>query len=286
MNQNREEKASDQNQRNISQEHNQCYEGCQRSCGLCCGFLGTWVCCMCCSSPYVRVGEGTVAIITEYSKFNKLYAPGLYFVNPCTENMMVVDKREQVMDARQQSVITKDNINVIIDAVVYYQIENSYRAVFAVENLTECIKDIAKTSLRDVIGTTTLQQVLEDRDKTADDLYKLISGPAASWGVNIKRVLIQEILFTPELRRSLSSAATAKRIAESKVITAQASVQSAKLMRNSSEILNTPAAMQIKYLECINAVAHASNPKIVFYPSDYKQVGSKQLANTMGTNKM
>lgn len=274
----------DEEQR-VSDETNACYEGCQRSCGIGCGFLATWVCCMCCNTPYKRIMEGTVAIVTEYGKFNKLYAPGLYFVNPCTEDLIIVDKREQVMDIRKQSVITRDNINVIIDAVVYYQVENSYRSVFAVQQLKESIQDIASTSLRDVFGITTLQEALEDRDKTAEHLYGLISGPAASWGVNIKRVLLQEILFTQELQRTLSSAATAKRLAESKVISAQADVQAAKLMRNASDILNTPAAMQIRYLESINSVGKAPNPKVIFFPSDYKQIGSKALAS-MGSNKM
>ena len=147
---------SDDSQRNISGETNACYEGCQRNCGVCCGFTATWICCIFCSSPYKRIMEGNVAIVTEYGKFSKLYAPGLYFVNPCTEELTIVDKREQVMDIRQQAVITKDNINVIIDAVVYYQVENSYRSVFAVQKLFESIKEIAATSLRDVFGITTL----------------------------------------------------------------------------------------------------------------------------------
>ena len=189
------------------------------------------------------------------------------------------------MDVRQQSVITKDNINVTIDAVVYFQIENSYRAIFAVQQLHASIREIAVTSLRDVFGITTLQEALEDRDKTAERLHDLISEPAATWGVNIKRVLLQEIIFAPELQRTLSSAATAKRLAESKVISAQADVQSAKLMRTASDILNTPSAMQIRYLDTIANVGKASDPKIVFFPSDYKQVGSKALAQ-MGENKM
>jgi len=269
----------------VSPEVESCYGSCQHCCGLFCGFVGTWICCMCCETPYKRILEGTVAIVTEYGKFKKLYPPGLYFVNPCTEGLTIVEKREQVLDTRSQSVITRDNINVIIDAVVYYQIENSYKSVFAVENLTYAIREIVVTALRDVFGITTLQEALEDRDKTAEHLYEVISEPAASWGVNIKRVLLQEIKFTPDLQRTLSSAATAKRLAESKVISAQADVQAAKLMRTASDMLSTPSAMQIRYLESISNVGKAGNPKIVFFPSDYKQIGSKALAN-MSSNKM
>jgi len=268
-----------------SPEVESCYGSCQSCCGLLGGFLATWICCLCCETPYKRIMEGTAAIVTEYGKFKKLYPPGLYFVNPCTESLTIVEKREQVMEIRQKSVITKDNINVLIDFVVYYQIENSYKAVYAIENLDYSIGEIAITSLRDVFGITTLQDALEERDKTAEHLYEIISGPAASWGVNIKRVLLQEIRFTPELQRTLSSAATAKRLAESKVISAKADVEAAKLMRTASDMLSTPSAMQIRYLESIGNVGKAGNPKIVFFPSDYQQAGSNPLSK-MGNNKM
>ena len=259
-----------------------CYKDCY---GNCTGFLATWVCCICCDTPYRRINEGTTGIVTRFGKFKNVLSPGLHFVNMVSEELIIVEKREQVMDLRQQKVITKDNISVIIDAVVYFQIENSYRSVFGIDQLLYGIKELALTSMRDVFGTTTLQEALEDRDKAAEALFSIIALPAAKWGVSVKRILLQEILFTPELQKTLSSAATAKRLAESKVIGAQADVQSAKLMRNASDILATPSAMQIRYLDSIASVGKVGNPKILFFPSDYKLIGSKAL-QSMGKNKM
>lgn len=260
-----------------SDENSAYFEAAQRTCGLICGFFNTWICPCCCPTPYKRVQQGFVGVVQEFGRFSKLYRPGLYYVNPCTEDITFVDKRETVLPVRMQTVMTKDNLNVIIDAVVYYQIENTYRSLFSVKELEHSIMEIAHTSLRDVFGTVTLQEALEERDLLAEELVKLIAPAAANWGVNVKRVLMQDLIFNPEMQKTLSSAATARRIAESKVISAQADVVAAKLMRTASDILNTPAAMQIRYLESINNVSKSPNPKVVFYPSDFKQIGTNAL---------
>jgi len=275
------------NQRNMGDESNPCYESTLSGCGVCTGFWKTWVCCCLCDSPYKIVDEGTVAVVQEFGKFSKLYSPGLYYVNPCTETMVFVDKRERVKCIRGQTVMTRDNVNVIIDAVIYWQIDNTYKSLFSVKDLEFSIEELTHTSLRDVFGVTTLQEALEDRERVAEHLLDLLKVPTGNWGAVAKRVLIQEIMFTKDLQDTLSAAATAKRLAESKIIGAQADVQAAKLMRNASDILSTGAAMQIRYLDSLSLIAKAGNPKVVFFPSDFKQVGSKALTsmstgNTMG----
>jgi len=267
-------------------EDSKYFEGAQRCCGLLCGFFNTWICPCCCPTPYQRIPEGFVGVVQEFGRFSKLYRPGLYYVNPCTEDITMVDKREIVLPIRQQTVMTKDNLNVIIDAVVYYRVENTYRSLFSVKELEHSIIEIAHTSLRDVFGVVTLQEALEERDLLAEELVKLIAPAAANWGVNVRRVLMQDLIFTPDMQKTLSSAATSRRIAESKVISAQADVVAAKLMRTASDILNTPAAMQIRYLESINSVGKSPNPKVVFYPSNFKQIGTSGLLEMQKASKM
>jgi len=274
------------NQRNMGDESNPCYESTLSGCGVCTGFFKTWICCCLCDSPYKIVDEGTVAVVQEFGKFSKLYSPGLYYVNPCTETMVFVDKRERVKCIRGQTVMTRDNVNVIIDAVIYWQIDNTYKSLFSVKDLEFSIEELTHTSLRDVFGVTTLQEALEDRERVAEHLLDLLKVPTGNWGAVAKRVLIQEIMFTKDLQDTLSAAATAKRLAESKIIGAQADVQAAKLMRNASDILSTGAAMQIRYLDSLSLIAKAGNPKVVFFPSDFKQVGSKALTSMSAGNTM
>ena len=270
----------------LGDESNACYENCLNCCGCFYGFIQTWICCCCCTIPYQRVQEGNVGVIQNFGKLSRLYSPGLYYVNPCTETITFVDKREKVRPIRNQTVMTKDNVNVIIDAVIYFQISNSSKSLFSVSDIEFCISELAHTSLRNVFGTTTLQEALEDREKVADELLEDLKGPTTNWGVQVKRVLIQEIMFTKDLQDTLSSAATAKRQAESKIIGAQADVQAAKLMRTASDTLNTHAAMQIRYLDSLASIAKVGNPKVVFFPSDFKQIGSSALAGMSNTNNI
>ena len=182
--------------------------------------------------------------------------------------MIFVDKKESFIDLKKQSLMTKDNVNIKIDAVVYYQIQDPYKAVFMVQNVVLAVSELAKTSLRDIFGHVTLQEALETKEQMASTIKQLIDPPTDDWGVSVNRVLIQEILFSEELQNNLSAAATAKRIAEGKIIQAQADVDSAKLLREASDILNTHAAMQIRYLDAITGLAKANNTKVIFMPSD------------------
>jgi len=95
--------------------------------------------------------------------------------------------------------MTKDNVDVIVDAVVYYKVIDTRKSQFEIGNYVYAVGELSKTALRDVFGTVTLQEALEDRDTQADKLRELVHHPTASWGIEITRVLIQEILFTPDL---------------------------------------------------------------------------------------
>lgn len=124
-----------------------------------------------------------------------------------------------------------------------------------------------QTTLRHILGMRVLQELIENREAIGEEIQEVIDGPARHWGVKVESVLIKDITFSKELQESLSSAAQAKRMAESKVIGAQAEVDSAKLMRAAADILNTPAAMQIRYLETMTNMAKGSNTRVIFMPT-------------------
>jgi erythrocyte band 7 integral membrane protein len=246
-------------------ERNEFYEGCLRNCGNCKGWLNTWVC-ICNDSPYKKIPEGNFGVIQEFGVFLKIVPPGFQYINPSTQTLVLVDRREKTVDLRKQNLLTKDNVTVLIDAVIYYKVLNPYRSQFEIENLDFAIKEIARTTLKDVMGNTLLQEAFENREHMAIQIRDFIDRPAISWGVDVTRVLLQEIILSMDLQTQLSTAATTKRSAEGKIIMAQADVDSAKLMREASDILNTPAAMQIRYLDAITGLAQAANTKVVFMP--------------------
>jgi len=248
------------------EERNECYEKCLHNCGSIKGFFNTWICC-CADSPYKRVPEGFYGVIQEFGKFVKIVPPGLQYVNPSTESIQLVDRRERTVDLRKQALLTKDNVTILLDAVVYYKVLDPYKALFDVENLDLAIRELSRTTLKDVVGNTLLQEVFENREKMSIQIRDIIDKPTVAWGVDVTRCLVQEIVLAPDLQQNLSSAATAKRIAEGKIINAQADVDAAKLMREASDILNTPAAMQIRYLDAITGLANAGNTKVIFMPA-------------------
>ena len=116
-------------------------------------------------------------------------------------------------------------------------------------------------SLRQAIGSHTLQDTIINRDSIGDEIERIIAPAAASWGAHIESVLIKDVRFSADLQENLSAAAKQKRLAESKVIAAQGEVDAAKLMRQASDILNTPAAMQIRYLETLKSMSNTQNGK-------------------------
>lgn len=125
-----------------------------------------------------------------------------------------------------------------------------------------------------------LQELIENREAIGEEIQEVIAEPASAWGVKVESVLIKDISFSKELQESLSSAAQAKRIAEAKVIGAQAEVDSAKLMRAAADILNTPAAMQIRYLETMSTMAKGSNTKVIFMPTSTNGAESPAMQAT------
>mmetsp|Transcript_75717 Transcript_75717/g.105127 ORF Transcript_75717/g.105127 Transcript_75717/m.105127 type:complete len:147 (-) Transcript_75717:18-458(-) len=131
--------------------------------------------------------------------------------------------------------------------------------------------------MKEVMGNALLQEAFEKREMLSNKIRDIIDPPTDVWGVHVTRVLVQEILLQPDLQANLASAATAKRTAEGKIISADADVKSAKLMREASDILNTPAAMQIRYLDSITSLASSRNAKVVLMPSTTG--GQQSVAN-------
>ena len=147
------------------------------------------------------------------------------------------------------------------DSVIYFQICNPYRAAFGITDLRQALIERAQTTLRHVVGARAVQSVVTEREAIAFEIAEIVGDVADKWGVAIEGILIKDIIFSPEVSASLSSAAQQKRIGESKVIAARAEVDAARLMRQAADILASPAAMQIRQLEaCTCCLSHTEYP--------------------------
>lgn len=158
--------------------------------------------------------------------------------------------------------MTKDNVNLQLTSVIYYHITSPHKAAFGISNIRQALVERTQTTLRHVIGARVLQDVIERREEIAASIREIIENTATGWGVQVESMLMKDIIFSEELQESLSMAAQSKRTGEAKVIAARAEVESAKLMRQAADILSSAPAMQIRYLEAMQAMAKSANSKV------------------------
>jgi regulator of protease activity HflC (stomatin/prohibitin superfamily) len=173
--------------------------------------------------------------------------------------------------------MTRDNVTVSVSSVIYYRIVAPHKTAFGISNIRQALIERTQTTLRHVIGARVLQDVIERREEIAQDIRNIVEEVAEGWGAEVESMLIRDLVFSQELQESLSMAAQSKRTGEAKVILARAEVESAKLMRQAADILSSAPAMQIRYLEAMQAMAKTANSKVIFLPATNQTV-QEQIA--------
>ena len=241
--------------------------------GACMGTIGAIPgCCVCCPNPYKRVWQGNVGLVTRFGRFARAVDPGLVKVNPLSERLAQIDVKIQIAEVPKQVCMTKDNVSLWLTSVIYYRITSPHKAAFGISDVRQALVERTQTTLRHVLGARVLQDVIERREEIALSIREIIEETAAGWGVDVESMLIKDIIFSQELQDSLSMAAQSKRTGEAKVIAARAEVESAKLMRQAADILSSAPAMQIRYLEAMQAMAKTAGSKVIFLPAPNQSV--------------
>lgn len=236
-------------------------------CGALCGTLGMIPCCICFPNPYKQVLQGYVGLVTKFGKLYKGVDPGLVKINVLSEKLHPVSVMLTTMEIPSQKCVSRDNVSITVLSVINYQITHPEVATYAVENVRLALSERCHTTLRDVIGARELQNVILRREEIAEAIAEIISETLTLWGVRVESILIKDLLVDASVQKLLSMAAEAKRIGESKIITAKAEVESAKLMRKAADILASKAAMQIRYLDAMQQMAKTANSKVIFTPT-------------------
>lgn len=248
------------------------YGGMINTLGSVIGTMGAVPCCIVCPNPYRPVDQGNVGLVTKFGRFARAVDPGLVKVNPLSERLIQVDVKIQIVEVPKQVCMTKDNVSLYLTSVIYYRITSPHKAAFGISNIRQALVERTQTTLRHVIGARILQDVIERREEIAQDIRGIVEDVSGGWGVEVESMLIKDIIFSEELQESLSMAAQSKRTGEAKVIAARAEVESAKLMRQAADILSSAPAMQIRYLEAMQAMAKSANSKVIFLPATNQTV--------------
>ena len=231
-------------------------------CFGCCGMF-----CFLCENPYKTVNQGEVGLVQTFGALSRTVEPGTSYVNTFTEKLTRVNIKINTRELPPQSCFTRDNLTVQITSVVYYNIIDPQKAIFSISDIHSAITERTQNTMRDVVGSCTLQDVVEKREEIAESIAKIISKTAFAWGVQIESILIKDLTLPPSVQDSFAKAAEAKRIGEAKIINAKAEVESAKQMRKASDILSSPAALQIRYLEALQAMSRNPGTRVIFMPS-------------------
>jgi regulator of protease activity HflC (stomatin/prohibitin superfamily) len=190
--------------------------------------------------------------------------PGLSAMIPVADRMRKVSIQTIVLDVPSQGTITRDNVTIGVDAVVYFRVDDPVRAVINVENYVQATSQVAQTSLRSVIGRSDLDTLLSDRARINAELRDVIDAPTEEWGITVERVEIKDISLPESMRRSMSRQAEAERDRRARVIAADGELQaSSKLSEAAGAMSGTPGALQLRLLQTVTDVAAEKNSTLV-----------------------
>jgi regulator of protease activity HflC (stomatin/prohibitin superfamily) len=211
--------------------------------------------------------------------------PGLTWVNPISERMHKVNLQIVVSTVSPQAAITRDNVTVAVDAVVYYRVVDAMRAVLNVENYHQAVGQVAQTSLRSVIGKSDLDELLSNREALNQQLKAVIDEPTEGWGVRVERVEIKDVELPEGMKRSMSRQAEAERERRARIITADGEFQaSQKLSEAAAVMAESPAALQLRLLQTVVEVAADRNSTLVMpIPVELLRFFDRQTPDAEGT---
>lgn len=261
------------------------YEGLLEKCGNCFGGLRIWIpCCCCVDNPYLSIVQSQKGLLQKFGKYQGLVGPGLININPCTEKVLMVDLKSVSVDLVKQVVLTRDNITIIVDAAVNYRIVDPQKALYKLNGTpTTVVVFLSFAAIKNVCGKYTFQELLEKRTEIARDIDDEVEKRTVEWGIKIEQVFIKDMQLSIEMQQALAAAAKERRLAESKLISAKADVESAKLMKEASDILNNKAAMQIRYLETLQHITRNPSTKIIFLPPGLDEKKFQQITQGLLT---
>ncbi len=230
-------------------------------------FLPTLVfACLILASMSVRIlRQYERAVVFTLGKFDGVKGPGLIFLIPGAQQMVRVDLRIQVIEIPTQDVISRDNVSMKVDAVLYFKVENPEHAIINVQDYLPATNMLAQTTLRAVLGQHELDEMLSDRKKLSVDVQSILDSQTEAWGIKVSNVEIRTVELTENMVRAIAKQAEAERDRRAKIIHAEAEFQASQTLVNAAQILaSVPAAMQLRYLQTLTEIGGEQNSTIVF----------------------
>ncbi|KAA0703950.1 Erythrocyte band 7 integral membrane protein [Triplophysa tibetana] len=217
----------------------------------------------------------SIKIVKEYERAvifrlgritaRKAKGPGIFFIIPCTDSFIKVDLRTVSFDIPPQEILTKDSVTVSVDGVVYFRVSDPIASVANVSNADYSTRLLAQTTLRNVLGTKNLSEVLSDRESISHSMQATLDEATDSWGIKVERVEIKDVKLPQQLQRAMAAEAEATREARAKVIAAEGEMNASRALKEASLVISeSPSGLQLRYLQTLSNIAAEKNSTIIF----------------------
>jgi regulator of protease activity HflC (stomatin/prohibitin superfamily) len=215
----------------------------------------------------------TIRIITEYQrgviftlgKYSRTMGPGLKLLFWPFQTMKKVDIRVKAVDVPDQEAITQDNISARINAVIYYRVTDAAKSIIEVENFRYAISQLAQTTMRNIVGELSLDELLSQREQASSKIKEIVDSLTDPWGIKVDNVELKDITLPPEMKRTMAKQAEAERERRSVVIKAQGEIEAAENLTNAAQMLSsTPGALHLRTLTTLNDLSSDQSNTVIF----------------------
>jgi len=212
-----------------------------------------------------QIDEYERGVKFSMGKFSKMMNPGWRLVLPIFQSFKKVDIRTKAVDVPEQEAITRDNVSVKINAVIYYKVFDASKAILAVENFRYAVSQLAQTTMRNAVGAVSLDELLSERDKISGQICSVIDAATDPWGIKVENVELKDISLPEEMKRVIAKAAEAEREKAAVITKAAGEVEAAQNLAKAAELMGTtPGAMHLRTLSTLNDLSSDQSNTIIF----------------------
>ncbi len=212
-----------------------------------------------------QINEYERGVLFRFGKFKRILNPGWRLIFPIIDSMKKVDIRTKAVDVPEQDAITKDNVSIRINAVLYYKIFDASKAIIAVENYKYAVAQLAQTTMRNAVGAVSLDELLAERDKISEEICKIVDEATDPWGVKVENVELKDISLPEEMKRVIARVAEAEREKEAVITKAKGEVEASENLAKAADLMSkTPGAMHLRTLSTISDISSDQSNTIVF----------------------
>ena len=212
-----------------------------------------------------QIDEYERGVLFSFGKYKKTLTPGWKIVLPIIQSYKKIDIRTKVVDVPEQDAITRDNVSIRINAVVYYKIFDASMAILEVENFYYAVSQLAQTTMRNLVGSVSLDELLSEREKISTEICKIIDEATDPWGIKVENVELKDISLPEEMKRVIAKIAEAQREREAVITKSTGEVEASKNLAEAAEIMSkTPGALHLRTLATINDISSDQSNTIIF----------------------